>query len=152
MNKYFYEPIIVLGAGEDQVTMFVEMDPYAQSAEHRVEHHRQGSKRQILIPEMTVYPKYKVFNNIKHFLRKKVSTKDTLEGIKVKLIIFVVVIMLMVLGIYILEGVQIQSLKKEHESRVDTMMVTDKIVRHYMGLSKIGIDLSYLVVNQMYGY
>jgi hypothetical protein len=32
------------------------------------------------------------------------------------------------------------------------MMITDKIVRHYMGLGKIGLDLSYLVVNQKYGY
>ena len=96
------------------MTMFVELDPYAESIEHRVEHEREGSSRQILIPEMTVYPKYKVFNNIKHFLRKKVSTKEILEVIKAKLIIFAAVILLMVLGIYILEGVQVESLNKEH--------------------------------------
>ena len=96
---------------------------------------------------MTVYPKYKVFNNIKHFLRKKVSTKETLESIKIKLIVLVFVISLMVMGAYVLEGVNIQSLNKEYENKVDTMIITHNIMRHYMGLGKIGIDLSYLVVN-----
>ena len=32
------------------------------------------------------------------------------------------------------------------------MLITDNIVKHYMGLSKIGVDLSYLVVNELYGY
>jgi len=32
------------------------------------------------------------------------------------------------------------------------MVVTDNIVKHYMSLSKIGVDLSYLVVNELYGY
>ena len=132
--------------------MFVELDPYAESNENRVELDKEGNKRQLLIPEMVVYPKYKVFNNIKHFLRKKVSTKETLETIKTKLIIFVVVILVMVLGVYVLEGVNIHSLKKEYENKVETMVVTYNIVRHYMGLGKIGIDLSYLVVNELYGY
>lgn len=32
------------------------------------------------------------------------------------------------------------------------MLITDNIVKHYMGLSKIGVDLSYLVINELYGY
>jgi hypothetical protein len=147
MNKYFYEPIISFDAADDKITMFVELDPYAETIENRVERDREGSKRHILIPEMTVYPKYKVFDNIRHFLRKKVSTKETLERIKIKLVVLISVILLMVTGVYILEGVHIQSLNKEYENKVDTMMVTQNIMRHYMGLGKIGIDLSYLVAN-----
>jgi hypothetical protein len=87
--------------------MFVELDPYAKTVEQRLENLREDSKSQILIPEMTVYPKYKVPNNIKHFLRKKVSTKESLESIKIKILILISVILLMVIGIYILEEVQI---------------------------------------------
>ena len=95
------------GVEDDEVTMFVELDPYAKTVEQRFENVREDSKRQILIPEMTVYPKYKVVNNIKHFLRKKVSTKDSLESIKIKILILISVIFLMVIGIYILEEFQI---------------------------------------------
>ncbi len=96
---------------------------------------------------MIVYPKYKVFNNVKHFLRKKISTKETLQLIKTKLIICVIVILTMIIGIYIIEGVHLQNLNKEYENKVETMVITDNIVRHYMGLGKIGIDLSYLIAN-----
>lgn len=32
------------------------------------------------------------------------------------------------------------------------MEIIDNILNHYMGLSKIAVDLSYLVINQNYGY
>ena len=32
------------------------------------------------------------------------------------------------------------------------MTITDNILKHYMGLGKIGVDLSYLVVKRYYGY
>jgi hypothetical protein len=32
------------------------------------------------------------------------------------------------------------------------MKITNTIVRHYMGLSKIALDLSYLTINQRLGY
>lgn len=36
LNKYFYEPVISFESGEEQVTLFVELDPYAESIEQRV--------------------------------------------------------------------------------------------------------------------
>jgi len=51
---------------------------------------------------MIVYPKYKVFNNIKHFLRKKISTKEILGSIKTRLVIFMMIMLLMIVGIFIL--------------------------------------------------
>lgn len=63
-----------------------------------------------------------------------------------------VMILVLILGIYVLEGVNVNNINAEYENKIDTMIITDNIVKHYMGLSKIGVDLSYLVVNELYGY
>lgn len=67
---------------------------------------------------MIVYPKYKVFENIKLFLRLKISTKETLDTLKNKIMIFVFILTLMVVGIYVLQGVNILNVNNEYNTKI----------------------------------
>ena len=67
---------------------------------------------------MIVYPKYKVFENIKLFLRLKISTKETLDSLKNRIIIFVFIMSLMVIGIYVIQGVNIINVDSEYNTKI----------------------------------
>lgn len=67
---------------------------------------------------MIVYPKYKVFENIKLFLRLKISTKETLDTLKNRIIIFVFIMSLMVIGIYAIQGVNIINVDSEYNTKI----------------------------------
>lgn len=67
---------------------------------------------------MIVYPKYKVFENIKLFLRLKISTKETLDTLKNRIIIFVFIMSLMVIGIYVVQGVNIINVDSEYNTKI----------------------------------
>lgn len=67
---------------------------------------------------MIVYPKYKVFDNIKLFLRLKISTKETLETLRNKIMIFVFILALLVIGIYVLQGINILNVNNEYNTKI----------------------------------
>jgi len=67
---------------------------------------------------MIVFPKYKVFENIKQFLRLKISTKETLDTLKKKIMIFVFIMTLMVIGIYVLQGINILDVNDEYNTKI----------------------------------
>jgi len=67
---------------------------------------------------MIVFPKYKVFENIKQFLRLKISTKETLDTLKKKIMIFVFIMTLMVIGIYVLQGINILDVNNEYNTKI----------------------------------
>lgn len=67
---------------------------------------------------MIVYPKYKVFDNIKLFLRLKISTKETLGTLRNKIMIFVFILALLVIGIYVLQGINILNVNNEYNTKI----------------------------------
>lgn len=101
---------------------------------------------------MIVFPKYRVFNNIKTYLRKKISTDEVLESLNKKLILFLVLILLGLIGIYVIQGVWIAGLNTSYNTKIHTMAVTDSLVKHYMGLTKISVDMSYQTMTKNMNY
>ncbi len=135
--------------------MFVELNPYEETIavlrQLGADATAMGN-RQALIPTMISYPKYKVGTNTRYYLRMKISTQATLTLLRQKSFVFLIIVAVMLIGIYLLQGVNVRNIQTEYQNKVQTMVITDNIVKHYMGLSKIGVDMSYLVVNQLWGY
>ena len=101
---------------------------------------------------MIVFPKYRVFNNIKNYLRKKVSTNEVLESLNKKLILLLVLTLLGMIGIYVIEGVWIMGLNNSYNTKIQAMSTTDRLVKHYMGLTKISVDMSYQIMTKTMNY
>ncbi len=67
--------------------------------------------RQALIPMMISYPKYKVGTNTRYYLRLKISTQRALTLLRQKSFVFLIIVAVMLVGIYLLQGVNLRNIE-----------------------------------------